>query len=155
MVRVIRPAPVNTTSAKAISATSKLSKRRRRIGPEVEVRPPSLKAAVIRVDENAGTSPNKRPVNKVSAAVNSNTRLFKWTSATRGKLGGASLIRADNNKRAKRAPAKPPCRDSSKLSLNNWRIKRHRPDPDAILIPISCCRTIERASNGLAQLPTA
>src|SRR6185369_8542227 len=100
-----------------------------------------------RVDDNAGKSPNKTLVNKVTAAVNINIRLLNCTSVKRGKLGGAKLISADNNKRATRTPAKPPSIDRRRLSLNDCRIKRPRPAPSAILIPISCCRTSERASD--------
>src|SRR6185437_4149886 len=112
-------------------------------------------AGLVPVADHAGRSPNIKPVNRVSPAVNNNTRPLNRTSSMRGRFGGASLINADNSQRAQRIPAKPPSSDSRRPSFNIWRIRRGRPAPSAILIPISCSRTSARAIDRLATLTHA
>ena len=90
-VRPSIPAETSSTTARAISETTKPPCRRRE--PPASVRAParSVCSSSRAGARSAGASPKRRPLNSEAAMANSSTCQSSWTSSARGKLPGQNV----------------------------------------------------------------
>ena len=156
-LRIISPAPTNSMSDKATSATTSRLRVRRPRAPPVEPRPPSLSDCVRSGFEacSAGSKPNTTAVMSDTATTNARTPPSMPASASRGTLLEAVVLKPAIPQSASNSPSAPPAIDNRKLSVSNWRINRIRPAPSAVRIAISRSRVAARASKRLAMFTQA
>ena len=160
-VRISKAAPTSSTSANAISVTTRIDRALFCRNPLPARKPLSLSVAFRSVRDalNAGISPNKAPVNTETPSVNTNTRQSSVMpdpcSPIRGILPGLIESSPRTPKYPRPRPSRPPASDNKTLSVSSCRIRRPRPAPIAARMAISRCRMVARASRRFATLAQA
>ncbi len=118
-LRISSPAPINNTSAIAISAMTKPPCARARV--VLAPRPLSFNASLKRHCEvfSAGARPETIPVSSEMPIVKSRTRTSSVISSARGNAVGNALIAAVVPQAAMNSPAAPPTSASIVLSISD------------------------------------
>ncbi len=151
------PAPLSSTRASATSPITSTLRRELRRKPMELPRPPSRNAEIrsVRAIWMAGASPNRTPVKMAMAAVNRSTRASTAISPARGRMFGVRFPNRRVPPQASTRPTAAPRLESSTLSVSSWRIRRPRPAPNALRMPISLRRAADRDSSRLARFTQA
>ena len=153
-MRIIRPAPITSTSASATSATTSADRSRL---CEVVAKEPFFKASTRsgRVACSAGITPAMSPESSEIPSANPSTAGSSRTSSSRGMVFGASATRASTPHAASSTPKRPPPSESRTASVKSCRTMRARPLPSAARIANSRSRAAPRARSMLATLAQA
>ena len=145
-----KPALVRRTRASATSAITSALRKRLRLFPAVEPRPPSFKDSVSSGFALAkpGTRPKRIPVPTEIAKVLMRTRRSRLTSRNRGTVCAPMLFRRSTPQTASNTPAIPPRSASITLSVSTCLSTRSGPAPSATRMAISRSREDEADATG-------
>jgi hypothetical protein len=138
-VRSISPAPIRSTTASAISATTSALRNRRRLPPVVAFPPPSFIESVRsdRRIRTAGARLKMTVVRSATAIVKTRTRQSTVLPETRGMLEGFHAVSARTPIVASINPATPLMTARTRLSVSSCRTTRQAPAPRAVRTAIS------------------
>ena len=164
-VRMRSRAPISSTTAGDISATTRTPRVRPTRMPVDPRSPPSFSASprLAPARCSAGARPKRTPVTTPMPAVKPSSRQSRIDrsngasarSAARGRSPGLSAMSACAPHTPMPSPIAAPADDSSMLSTSTWRMMSPRPAPMAARIAISFCRAADRASRRFATFAQA
>ena len=148
-----RAAPSSSTTAKAISLTTSVERRRPLSSPPVP-RPLLFRESVRLTLEacKAGARPNKIPANNETRKAKPRSRPSRPIVSSRGIAAGMILTRKRNDNDANASPSPPPSSPNTRLSASNWQVTRPRLAPRAIRTAISLRRPLARVNKRFAML---
>ena len=109
----------------------------------------------VREALQAGTRPNSRPVRIEMPKVKASTGVSTCMCCSMGNMSGTMLRSRRTPHTASASPSAPPPSASTRLSVNNCRMRRRRPAPKAPRMAISLSRVAARARSRLARLAQA
>ena len=158
-VLIMRPAPISSTRARAISATTSVPRiRLRRLFP-VSPRLPSFNVSLTssRDAPKAGANPAIIPTASDRNRVNASTvaSIDTVSKACVAKVERTSVTNPSIPQYANSRPTAPPAKPTIALSVMSCRISRSRPAPRAARTTSSLCLPAVRAKNRLATLAQA
>ena len=153
-MRIISPAPITNTRARATSATTRVARARPRlVAPAAPFFNASTRSG--RLAWSAGARPARSPEPIDMARAKPSTDPLSRTSSRRGMVRGASATRPSSPHAASSTPSAPPTSARSSASVKSWRTMRRRPLPSAARMASSRWRVAPRASSMLATFAQA
>ena len=152
-----RPAPIRSTTASAISETTRIPRVRTIRPPTTDRAPPCLTASTRSTFEawSAGTRPNNRLVASETIKVKVRTLPSMLLSVPRTTADGLNATSARAPQKASRVPPAPATSASSRLSVINCLTIRPRPAPSAVRTAISRVRVVALPRSSVAVLAHA